>query len=234
MSVAALAPGRFRLGIGPSHEPAMVRMMGVQWESPLGHLREYLRVLQELLHKGSVDFEGKWVTARAQVAAPVDVPVMASALREGSFRTCGELADGAISWVCPWDYLRATALPAIKIGAAKAGRTPPPLIAHVPISVHDNADEVRTAAREQVGNYGRVPFYAAMFANAGFPDAGSGMSDGLVDSLLAYGDQEAVVSRLRQIKAEGAGEIIAHPVLAGSDRMASLSKAMEAVARANA
>jgi F420-dependent oxidoreductase-like protein len=232
--LAALAPGRFRLGIGPSHEPAMVRMLGVKWESPLGHLREYLHVLQELLHKGSVDFEGKWVTARAQIAAPVDVPVMASALREGSFRTCGELADGAISWVCPWEYLRGTALPALKAGAAKAGRPVPPLIAHVPISVHDNADEVRSAAKEQVGFYARVPFYAAMFANAGFPDATAGMSDALVDSLVAYGDQEAVVSRLRQIKAEGAGEIIAHPVLAGADRAAALTRAMEAVARANA
>ncbi len=220
VTLASLAPGRFRMGIGPSHEPAMVRMMGVTWESPLGHLREYLKVLQELLHKGSVDFEGRWVTARAQIAAPVDVPVMASALREGSFRTCGELADGAISWVCPWDYLRATALPALKAGAAKAGRPVPPLIAHVPISVHENVEEIRQAAREQVGNYGRIPFYAAMFKEAGFPDAGGGMSDDLVDGLVAYGDQEAVVSRLRQVIAEGAGEIIAHPILAGADRAA--------------
>jgi F420-dependent oxidoreductase-like protein len=233
VTLAALAPGRFRMGIGPSHEPAMVRMMGVTWESPLGHLREYLKVLHHLLHEGSVDFEGKWVTARAQIPATVDVPIMASALREGSFRTCGELADGAISWVCPWHYLRETALPALKAGAAKAGRPVPPLVAHVPIAVHDNADEVRQAARDQLGFYGRVPFYAAMFAKAGFADAGAGYSDGLVDGLVVYGDQDAVVSRLRQIIAEGAGEIIAHPILAGPDRAAALSRAMEAVARAN-
>jgi F420-dependent oxidoreductase-like protein len=233
ISLASLAPGRFRLGIGPSHQPAMERLLGVQWEAPLGHLREYLKVLQELLRKGAVDFEGKWVTARGQIAAPVDVPIMASALREGSFRTCGELADGAISWVCPWDYLRKTAPPALAAGAAKAGRPIPPLIAHVPIAVHDSVDEVRQAAREQVGFYARVPFYAAMFAEAGFPDAGAGMSDALVDALVVYGDRETVVSRLRQIKSEGAGEIIAHPILSGADRMASLTQAMEAVAAAN-
>jgi hypothetical protein len=158
---------------------------------------------------------------------------MASALREGSFRTCGELADGAISWVCPWDYLRKTAPPALAAGAAKAGRPIPPLIAHVPIAVHDSVDEVRQAAREQVGFYARVPFYAAMFAEADFPDAGAGMSDALVDALVVYGDRETVVSRLRQIKSEGAGEIIAHPILSGADRMASLTQAMEAVAAAN-
>jgi len=233
IALASLAPGRFRIGIGPSHQPAMERLLGVQWAAPLGHLREYLRVLQDLLKRGSVDFQGKWVTARAQIAAPIDVPVMASALREGSFRACGELADGAISWVCPWDYLHKTALPALEAGAAKAGRDVPPLVAHVPICVHDNVEEIRQAAREQVGNYARVPFYAAMFAEAGFPDASAGMSDALVDALVAYGDQEAVVSRLRQVIAEGAGEVIAHPILAGSDRMASLTKAMETVARAN-
>jgi F420-dependent oxidoreductase-like protein len=233
VALAALAPGRFRLGIGPSHEPAMTRLLGVKWEAPLGHLREYLRVLQDLLHQGSVDFEGKWVTARAQLPAPVDVPVMASALREGSFSACGELADGAISWVCPWDYLRKTALPALKAGAAKAGRPTPPLIAHVPVAVHEDVDEVRAAARESVGFYARVPFYAAMFSDAGFPDAPAGMSDALVDALVVYGDREAVVSRMRQIKSEGAGEIIAHPILAGADRPAALARVMEAVARAN-
>lgn len=233
LALASLAPGRFRMGIGPSHQPAMERLLGVKWESPLGHLREYLTVLQDLLKKGAVDFQGKWVTARGQIAAPVDVPVMASALRDASFRTCGELADGAISWVCPWDYLRKTALPALQAGAARAGRAVPPLVAHVPISVHDSAEEVRQAAREQLGYYARVPFYAAMFAEAGFPDASAGMSDELVDALVVYGDRETVVSRLRQIKSEGAGEIIAHPVVAGSDRMASLTRAMEAVAAAN-
>src|SRR6266516_3114051 len=41
--VAQLAPGRFRLGVGPSHRPSM-EAMGIQFSSPLGHLREYLRI----------------------------------------------------------------------------------------------------------------------------------------------------------------------------------------------
>ena len=43
VALGALAPGRFRLGIGPSHEPSMVPMLGIKWEAPLGHLREYLQ-----------------------------------------------------------------------------------------------------------------------------------------------------------------------------------------------
>jgi alkanesulfonate monooxygenase SsuD/methylene tetrahydromethanopterin reductase-like flavin-dependent oxidoreductase (luciferase family) len=52
--VAHLAPGRFRLGVGPSHRPSM-QAMGMTFTSPLGHLREYLRILKALLQQGRVD-----------------------------------------------------------------------------------------------------------------------------------------------------------------------------------
>src|SRR5712691_11522383 len=130
--IAQLAPGRFRLGIGSSHQAGMERSYGVRWRRPRSQVRECVIVLRLLLGEGSVDFEGRFVTARAQMP-PVEVPVMISALREGSFRLAGELADGAISWVCPWPYLRDKALPAMKAAAQAAGRTVPPLIAHVPV-----------------------------------------------------------------------------------------------------
>jgi hypothetical protein len=91
---------------------------------------------------------------------------------------------------------------------------------------------VRQAAREQIGFYGRVPFYAAMFQEAGFPDATSGLSDALVDALVAWGDEAAVADRLRSVIAEGAREVIAHPLLAGADRQASLARALDAIAAA--
>lgn len=233
IALGAIAPGRFRLGIGPSHQPSMEALMGVRWRKPLLQLREYLTVITTLLRTGAVDFQGEHVTARARIAAPVDVPVMASALRDGSFRLCGELADGAISWVAPWSYLRERALPPLRESARAAGRDVPPLIAHVPISVNTNAAEVRQAAREQVGFYGRVPFYAAMYAAAGYEDTSGGPSDALIDDLVVYGTHEQVVEKLRGILAEGAGEIIAHPILTGDNRSASLDAALEAVLAAN-
>jgi alkanesulfonate monooxygenase SsuD/methylene tetrahydromethanopterin reductase-like flavin-dependent oxidoreductase (luciferase family) len=188
-------------------------------------------VLRLLLGEGSVDFEGQFVTARAQMQ-PVDVPVMISALREGSFRLAGELTDGAISWVCPWPYLRAKALPAMKAAADAAGRPVPPLIAHIPVCVETNPEEARAAAREQIGRYGQIPFYAAMFADAGFPEAPEGISDALIDDLVVYGNEAAVGEKLNRILAEGAGEIIAHPILTGDDRARSLDRTLETVAAA--
>ena len=224
--VAQLAPGRFRLGIGPSHRPNM-RMMGIHMQNPLGHLREYLRILKVLLQQGKVDLDGTYYQAHESIPEPVDVPVMASALRRGSFEVCGAEADGAISWVCPGAYLRDVALPAMQKGAEQAGRPVPPLIAHVPVCVHDNADEVRAAFREQFAVYPRLPFYRRMLIDAGYPEASEGAwSDAMIEGLVIYGDEGRTAERLKELRSIGATELLTSPVLAGDDRTASLERTM--------
>jgi len=223
--VAQLAPGRFRLGVGPSHRPTM-EAMGLQFTSPLGHLREYLRILKALLQQGRVDFDGTHYKAHDSIAEPLDLPVMASALQRGSFELCGEEADGAISWICPGVYLRDVALPAMRVGAERAGRPVPPLIAHAPVCVHDNAEEVRAAVREQIQNP-RLPFYRQMLIAAGFPEASDGTwSDAMIDAVVLWGPEARVTERLHDLFAYGAAEILATPVLAGRDRAVSLERTM--------
>ena len=115
--IAKLAPGRFRLGLGPSHRPSVEQMFGFDFNTPLSNLREYVHVVKTLLREGSVDFDGRHYHAHAQIAEPVvDVPIMASALRKGSYEFCGAETDGAISWVSPYIYLRDVAIPAMKAG----------------------------------------------------------------------------------------------------------------------
>ena len=160
--VAQLAPGRFRLGVGPSHRPT-IEAMGIEFNAPLGHLREYLQILKAIMQQGRVDFDGEHYTAHDGIAKPLDIEIMGSALRKGSFELCGAESDGAISWICPFDYLRDVALPAMEAGAQRAGRETPPLIAHAPVCVHDDAEEVRTAVRAQVMN----PRAALLPADAG-------------------------------------------------------------------
>lgn len=218
VAVDQLAPGRLRLGVGPSHKPTMEGTWGIPFERPLEHLREYLTVLRAILQEGQVDFAGKRMEAHARLAAPTGVKVMASALRENGFRLCGELAEGAISWVCPLPYLRDVAVPAIAEGAAKAGREAPPLIAHVPVCVSTDLDAVRDASRRQIGFYPRVPFYSQMFQDAGFPEAGDGeLSDRMIDALVVHGDADTVKERLRGVGALGAGELLAMPIVPPGD-----------------
>ena len=223
--IAQLAPGRFRLGIGPSHRPSM-EALGINFRSPLGNLREYLQILKPLLQKGKVDFEGTHYVAHESLPEPVDVPVMASALRQGSFELCGAEADGAISWICPGIYLRNVALPAMQRGAEGAGRPVPPLIAHLPVSVHTDAAEVRTAVRAQIMNP-RLPFYQRMMDDAGFPEASNGTwSNAMIDAAVAWGDETRVAERIQELLSFGATEVLATPIAAGADRTASIDRTM--------
>ncbi len=228
LAVAELAPGRFRLGIGPSHRPTIEGAFGLPMGTPLDHLREYLTVLRDLLWDGRTDFAGTYYNVRLALPptiAPPRTPLLISALRSNAFRLAGEIADGAISWVCPVPYLVGTALPAMRAGAAAANRPAPPLIGHVPVAMHTDRRAVREAARAQLGLYGRLPFYARMFADAGFAVGGDGaMPDALLDTLVVAGTPETVCARLEAIQAAGVDElIVSHiPVADGDAEEAAL------------
>ncbi len=231
--ISALAPGRSRLGLGPSHRPTMEKIFGVDFKEPLTNLREYVHIVKTLLRKGAVDFDGRHYRAHARIDQPVaDVPIMASALRRASYEFCGAETDGAISWVCPYPYLRDVALPAMRKGADQAGRPAPPLIAHVPVCVDEDRGRVRAAARSDLSIYPRLPFYARMFAEAGFPEAEATheWSDGMVDAVVASGDETEVASTLRELFDWGVGEIIAHVITVGEDRTASRERTLRLLA----
>lgn len=219
MVVDRLAPGRLRLGIGPSHKPAMEGTWGLEFVRPLEHLREYLQILNPLLKEGKVSFHGKRLSADVELPQPTGVRVMISALRHNAFALAGELADGGISWVTPPTHIRDVAIPALNEGAQKAGRTaPPPAIVHVPIAVSDDTDAVYEAAKKQVGFYQRIPFYKAMWLEAGFPEAeGPEFSRNMFDALVVSGNEQQVEERLRQLPSFGASEIIAMPLLVADD-----------------
>ena len=222
--IANLAPGRFRFGVGPSHSGGMQTVFGADFKAPLTNVREYVHVVKSLLETGEVDFDGKQYHAHARIAGPVpDVPVMSAALRQRSFEFCGAEADGAISWVCPGAYLRDVAIPAIEAGAQSAGRSAPPLITHAPVCVHDDPAEARAAFRQQMGFYPQAPFYARMFAEAGFPEAEETheWSDGMQEAVLISGDEGTVAAGLRRLFDWGSGEVLVSVVTAGSDPEAS-------------
>lgn len=231
LAIEQLAPGRFRLGIGPTGRAQAEQMYGARFDKPLTHLREYLIAIRGLLHDGAVDFAGEQVTARAQIAAPVQTPVMASAAGPRAFELCGELSDGAISWVAPRSYLVQQALPALQRGAEKAGRPVPPLIAHVPVVVSRDRESARRLAREQLAGFAGSPHFTGTWAAAGY-DVPAGYSDALLDDLLVHGTEGEVAEGLRGWISAGMGEVLAQPMLDPADVSGSVSRAFSAVARA--
>lgn len=214
LALGDLAPQRLRLGIGPSHRPVIEGVYGIPMTSPLEHLREYVDVLRSLLWEGKIDHQGRFYTVKSTFPRTPQTPILVSALRTGAFQLAGEITDGALSWMCPVPYLLARAAPALQAGAAKSNRPAPPLIAHIPVAISEDRQAVRAAARKQLGRYGQLPFYASMFADAGFPVSADGiMSDELFDNLVISGDKATVASRLTQLLDAGLDELLVMPVL---------------------
>jgi F420-dependent oxidoreductase-like protein len=210
-----LAPGRFRLGVGPSHAVIM-RALGLKYDDPFGHLREYVTVLRTLSSTGSVAFEGSHYRVTASLGRSFALPVMIGALQPKTFELAGAVTDGAITWLCPPAYLRDVGVPLLERGATAAGRVRPPLIAHLAACVHSDGDEVRDEVRRSVPNIG-FPSYQRMLVAAGYPEASEGRwTDHLVDAIVAWGDEDAVASRIHALFDAGADEVLVRPIGAGS------------------
>jgi F420-dependent oxidoreductase-like protein len=213
LAINDLAPGRLRLGIGPSHRPTMEGGYGFSMVKPLDHLREYVEIVRAALWEGSVDHQGHFFTVKATLPRTAKVPILISALRENAFRLAGEISDGALPWLCPISYLLKTALPAMRQSAQNSGRPVPPLIAHVLVAVSEDRQAVLNTTRAQVRGYGHLPFYANMFAAAGFPVFPDGsMSDELISSLVISGSETEIADRLSETLAAGLDELLVLPV----------------------
>ena len=229
-----IAPGRFRLGVGSGGREGMESAFGVDFRAPLGHLREYLTILKSAVQGGSVEFQGKYYQANANFAGPLDMPIMGSALGVKAFQICGAQSDGAISWVCPRNYLKDVALPTMEDGANEVGKPTPPLIAHTFVAVHDDVELVRSAVREQFGHFPKSDFYQKMFIAAGFPEAAQGIwSDDMIESVTLWGSQKEVVEKIHGLLSLGAAEVMASPLPIGPDIGGSLDSIMRALGQAS-
>ena len=208
-TIDALAPGRLRLGVGTSHRHVIENMYGLAMPSPLAYLHEYVEVLRQVLWEGHVDHKGKFFKVSASIPRPAQVPLLISALGEKAFRLAGEIADGAISWVCPVPYLLDTALPALRAGAQARNRPAPPLVAHILVAMSTDEAAVQAATMKRVSFYTKAPFYVHMFTAAGFPVGEDGAGVGaLVKALVVAGTEAQVATRLRELLVSGLDELM--------------------------
>jgi F420-dependent oxidoreductase-like protein len=209
LSIYDIAPNRLRLGIGPSHQAIIEGMYGLPQTTPLAHLREYVNVLRAALWEGSVDYHGRFFNVKVTFPRTAQIPVLISTLRKKAFQLAGEIADGALSWVCPVPYLLDTGFPTLRTAAAANGRSAPPLVAYISVALSQDHKSVLAAGHQLLDMYANLPFYAKMFSDAGFPlTANQSISDALVDSLVISGDETTVSSRFTDLLAAGLDELM--------------------------
>ena len=209
MTLEDLAPGRFRLGIGTAHQRTMIPAYGLPFDRPLSQLREYLDVLQPLLAAGQVTHEGEFYKVDAKLPSATRTPVLISTLREKAFELAGERTDGAITWLCPLEYIERVGKPALDRAAAAAGRPAPPIVAQVLVSPRTGREQVRASARKTLGYYASAVFYQRMFADAGFPIGPDlAIPDALIDALVVSGSDDEIADGLRSRLGRGADELL--------------------------
>lgn len=213
LTLAELTRGRFVLGIGVSHRPSMEGQLGLALRRPLGEMREYVAVLRGALGSGA-DFRGEHYQVRWSIALPehpTAPPVYLAALSPRMLELAGEIADGAVLWLCAPRYIREVAMPAITRGRARAGK---PLagfevVAAVPLAITADAASARQAFRGELVRYLTLPFYRAMLEASGFGaalrefDASGATPEALADALGAVGDEAAGRAAVAEYRAAG-------------------------------
>ncbi len=163
-TVNAAAGGRLCLGIGLSHKIVIENMMGMNFDKPVRHLREYLSVLMPLIHGEPVGFDGETYSAHAalNVNGGDPCPVVVAALGEQMLKVTARLADGTITWCTGPATLAGHIIPTIRAAAEAAERPAPRVIAALPVCVTDAPAAALEQAAAVFAIYGQLPSYRAM------------------------------------------------------------------------
>src|SRR4029453_8862571 len=95
-------PGRFTLGVGPSHEPVVEGMLGLSYQTPGRHTDEYVQIVVALLRGEPVSFAGEEFRVNAgppERVGDAEIPVLVAALGPRLLRVAGQHAAGTITWM---------------------------------------------------------------------------------------------------------------------------------------
>jgi F420-dependent oxidoreductase-like protein len=196
LAVQAVSDGRLTLGIGLSDVPTIQDAYGLQWQDPIGHLREYLTVCTQA-QTGRVDFHGSHYRVHAALdqLPPQRLPVIASGLNPRAIETAAQLGDGLITLLAPPSYLSQVMRPRI---AARLSRQDFSLVACVPVILTRKTREAASAARTIYGPFWGYTGYAPMLRAARCND---------ITDIAAIGDEDTVTTQLARYAAAGVTEI---------------------------
>jgi len=139
-SVAAASGNRFTLGIGLSHKIVIENMLGLSYDKPIRHLREYLSVLMPLSRNEFANFEGEMYRVHAGLSAKGSegFSVVVAALGEQMLRVTAAMTDGTLTWCTGPVTLANHIVPTITKAADEFGRPAPRVIAALPVCVTED------------------------------------------------------------------------------------------------
>lgn len=208
ITTQAAIGGRLILGIGLSHEPAVVDRWKMKWEKPVRQMMDFLDVLQPLLEEGAVDHDGYFWSTESEIARLEGAPpkVMIAALGEQMLRLAGRRTDGTILWCVGAKTIEHHIAPVMNEAAASADREPPAIVCSIPVWVTDDPEPAREFIAKILSVYAELPSYRRVLDIEGLHGLGE---------LSIVGSEAEVQDRLGEIAASGATDFTA--VIMGGD-----------------
>jgi len=202
LTAGVASGGRFTLGVGLSHQLVIEAMMGLSYEKPASHMREYLEVLAPLLRGEPASYQGERyrVSAGLQVEGAPAVPLLVAALGPVMLGVTARLAGGTITWMTGPKTLVDYVVPTLREAASKALRPEPRVVAGFPVAVTDDVKKARERVDSILQMYGTLPSYRAMLDREG--------AQGPADVALV-GNEAQVGAAIDQLCETGASDLIA-------------------------
>ena len=184
-ALAEAYPGRFVLGIGVSHAPS-VTIRGGDYGKPIAQMTAYLDAMSAAQYAGPEPDEA--------------VPLVLAALGPRMLELAAARADGAHPYFVPLEH---TPVARERLG-------PEPCLAVEQTAVlSTDPDRARRIARGFARHYLALPNYANNLRRLGWSDddiANDG-SDRLIDAVVAWGDVNAIVARVKAHLDAGADHV---------------------------
>lgn len=189
-TVSEMLPGRFILGLGVSHPHLVSRLRGHEWEKPVPKMRSYLEGIEKAFYQGA--------------EPEVEAPIVIAALRPLMLKLAAEKTRGAHPYLVTPEHTR-KAREILGVG--------PWLCPEQKVILETDAERARTVARNNLKVYLRAPNYQNSLKELGFTDDdwSDGASDRLVDALVAWGDEDALRSRIQEHWDAGADHVCIQP-----------------------
>ena len=246
-SIAQLAPGRVRLGLGVSTPNIIQNWHGIPYDRPLGRLRAYITIIRKALAGERVTHEdGIYVMHGFRLGLPAPqspIPIYLAALNPRMLQLAGELADGVLlNWI-PEERI-SWALEHLKVGTSQTGRTLADLdiACLVRVCVTNDVGAARQWLRRELTGYMIVEAYQRHFRQLGFGDkvaavhakwrAGnrSGaieeVSDDMVDRLAIVGPAPQCRARIARFVEAGVHLPIVFPFSPAAEYQTSLHRTL--------
>jgi 5,10-methylenetetrahydromethanopterin reductase len=196
LTAGAASGGRFTLGIGLSHQVVIEGMLGMSYDRPAKHMKEYLSILVPLMAGETVSFAGEQYNINnvtLTMPGQQTVPLLVAALGPVMLKLAGQLADGTVTWMTGPNTLESYIIPTINKSATESSKPDAIIAAGFPIVLTDKPDEARAIIAKELQIYGMLPSYRSMLDKEGV--------EGPAELAMAGGEAElrGKIQQLRDI-----------------------------------